>query len=383
MKHQFIITCSLGFEEILCKEIRRLNLQHVKAEIGTVRFQGTISDGLKACLWTRLGSRVLLRLDRFQGLSSEELYEGIYAIPWEDHMHPTASLWIDFIGYSKQLRHSQFAARKAKDAIVDRFRDRTGQRPNVDKDADLRIHIHLRHGVFTVSIDLCGQPLHIRTPDRRISDAPLKENLAAALLHLSGWVKAQKRGIPLIDPLCGSGSIALEAMGIACNSAPNLHRKEWIFQRWTGYSSSDWEPLIEEAKDLRKQKPDVDIFAMDIDASAIKACQFNARQQQLPAPQLTCQPVSSLHPPSSTGYVITNPPYGERIGAHSHVDKVYQDLGQTLQRFVDWKAYLLCPSNELYQATGLRRTEERYTLRNGPLKCRFLELQLPSTTVDE
>jgi 23S rRNA (guanine2445-N2)-methyltransferase / 23S rRNA (guanine2069-N7)-methyltransferase len=378
MKHHFIVTCSLGFEDVLCSELRRLNLNHVKTDIGSVHFQGKLRDGLKACVWTRLGSRVLLRLHRFQGLSADDLYEGIYSIPWEEHMDVSGSLWIDFIGYSKQLRHSQFAARKAKDAIVDRFRDKTNQRPDVDKDADLRIHVHLRHGVFTVSIDLCGIPLHVRTPNRKISDAPLKENLAACLLHHSGWIKAQKRGVPLIDPLCGSGSIALEAMGIACNAAPNLHRTEWNFQRWKGYDATVWKSVEEEATDLRKS-PEVEIYAMDIDPKSIKSTQYNAQQQNIPIPKVICQPVSMLEPPSSEGYIVTNPPYGERIGAHAHVDQVYKELGKVLHQFVNWKVYLLCPANELYQATGLQRTDNRYTLRNGPIKCRFLELEIPSS----
>ena len=381
MKHHFIATCSLGFEEVLCKELRRLNIQHVKADIGTVRFQGPLRDGLRACLWSRLASRVLLRIHRFQGLSQDDLYEGIYDIPWEDHITPNGRLWIDFIGYSKQLRHSQFAARKAKDAIVDRFRDRCGTRPSVDKDADLRIHVHLKHGVFTVSIDLCGQPLHLRTPDRRISDAPLKETLAAALLHMSGWIKGYSKGLPLVDPMCGSGTIALEAIGIACNAAPNLYRSSWNFQRWLGHQPDIWKEIVEHAYDTRRPEPEADIYASDIDANAINACKFNAQKQNLPPPQLTCQPLKSLLPPTNTaGFIITNPPYGERIGSHAHVEQLYAELGAQLLLFQDWRAFLLCPPNELYQHTGFARRGERHTVRNGQIKCRFIELKLPTST---
>ena len=134
-----------------------------------------------------------MEIGRFEGTTQEELYDGVYELQWEEHMNVTGTLWIDFTGQSKDIRHTQFAARKAKDAIVDRFRDQTGNRPSVDKDADLRIHIHLHHGLFTVSIDLCGTPLHVRTPDKHITDAPLKETLAAAMIYASGWDKAIKR----------------------------------------------------------------------------------------------------------------------------------------------------------------------------------------------
>lgn len=388
MKHYFTVTCSRGFEPILCKELRRLNLNNVKEGIGSVRFQGTISDGLKACLWTRLGSRVLLEISRFSGMDADELYDGMREIPWEDHMGVTDSLWINFTGYSKQIRHSQFAARKAKDAIVDRFRDQTGSRPSVDKDGTLRIHIHLQHGLFSVSIDLCGEPLHLRTPNRQITDAPLKENLAAALLHWSGWVKEVKKGAPLLDPLCGSGSIVLEAMGIACNKAANIERDEWNFKNWKQFDAKIWEKLVKEAKKQELSEPMAPIFAQDIDATAIKYVRENAKAQKLPAPNLKVSPVQRLTPPAPTGFIVSNPPYGERIGSHAHVDSVYADLGHALKENFkgnleedseapqSWRVFLLCPPNDLYLATGYARTEERITLHNGPLKCRFLELNL-------
>lgn len=203
VKSKFVVTCSHGFEPFLQKELSRLNIQKLKSGNGSVQFTGTLEDAYRAMLWSRLGSRVLMEIGRFEGTTQEELYDGVYEIPWEEHMDVTGTLWIDFTGLSRDIRHTQFAARKAKDAIVDRFRDQTGNRPSVDKEADLRIHIHLHHGLFTVSIDLCGTPLHVRTPDKHITDAPLKETLAAAMLYASGWDRAYKKGHPLLDPMCG------------------------------------------------------------------------------------------------------------------------------------------------------------------------------------
>ena len=376
MKYYFTVTCSRGFEPILCKELRRLHLNQIKEGTGSVRFRGSISDGLKACLWTRLGSRVLLEVARFSGLNADELYDGMKEIPWEEHMDVTDSIWINFTGYSKQIRHSQFAARKAKDAIVDRFREKTGSRPSVDKDGEIRIHIHLQHGLFSVAIDLCGEPLHLRTPNRQITDAPLKENLAAALLHWSGWVKEASKGIPLLDPLCGSGSIALEAMGISCQKAANIERNEWNFKKWKQFNPKIWEQLVSEAREQERTEPMAPIFARDIDATAIKYVKENAKAQKLPIPNVEVSPVRNLTLPSSQGFIVSNPPYGERIGSHAHVDSVYADLGQALKNFQEWRIFLLCPPNDLYLATGYNRKEDRITLHNGPLKCRFLELDL-------
>lgn len=376
-KHYFIVTCSHGFETILQQELRKLNLNNVTIGTGMARFQGTLRDGYKASVWTRLGSRVLLELSRFEGNNADELYDGIQKIPWEEHLDAEDSLWIDFTGYSKDLRHSQFAARRAKDAIVDRFRDKFGVRPSVDKDGDIRIHIHLQHALFVVSLDLCGTPLHHRTPNKRITDAPLKETLAAALLHHSGWVKQVSKGVDLLDPMCGSGSIAIEAMGIACNKAGNLDREDWLCFRWKQHNPSLWEDVITEANDAKLSKPMATIHASDMDATAIEYVKFNCKQQNLPKIHTTVSPIKRLQKMADTGFLVTNPPYGERIGSHAYLDEIYTDIGTLFHTLPEWRYFLLCPPNELYQKTGFVRKGERVTLYNGPLKCRFLELQLP------
>ena len=381
-KHRCVVTCSHGFEPFLQRELRRINIQNVKTGTGSVQFHDTLSSAYKAMLWSRIGSRVLLEIGRFEGTTQDELYDGMLEIRWEDHMDVDGTLWIDFTGFSKEIRHTQFAARKAKDAIADRFRDRFGRRPSVDKDADLRIHIHLHHGLFVVSIDLCGTPLHQRTPDKHITDAPLKETLAATLLYASGWDKMLKRGFGLLDPMCGSGTIALEAMGLACNRAPGLLRENWNLFQWKQFDAAGWNEIVEMARSQELTEAPCDVFAFDIDAAAIACVKHNAKKQGIPVPTARVQPLRSLTPPSETGFIVSNPPYGERIGSHAHVATPYLDLGQTLSRFQAndfdnaWRCFLLCPPNELYQQTGYNRTEERITLYNGPLKCRFLELDL-------
>ena len=376
VKSKYVVTCSHGFEPYLQKELARLNIQKLKSGHGSVEFTGTLQDAFRTMLWTRLGSRVLMEIGRFEGTSQEELFDGIYDIPWEDHMDVRDTLWIDFTGYSRDIRHTQFASRKAKDAIADRFRDNCGSRPSVDKDADLRIHIHLHHGLFTVSIDLCGVPLHIRTPNKHITDAPLKETLAAAMLYASGWDKAYKKGTPLMDPMCGSGTIVLEAMGMACNRAPGLLRQDWNVFRWKQFEQQQWDTIVQEAKKVALDKPMAPIFGLDMDTSAIECVRYNAKQQKVPLPTLTVQPLHSLNPSVESGWLVTNPPYGERIGSHAHIEGIYQTLGERFKHLEQWRCYLLCPPNDLYQKTGFHRTEERITLYNGPLKCRFIELDM-------
>jgi 23S rRNA (guanine2445-N2)-methyltransferase / 23S rRNA (guanine2069-N7)-methyltransferase len=376
VKSKYVVTCSHGFEPYLQKELARLNIQKLKSGHGSVEFTGTLQDAFRTMLWTRLGSRVLMEIGRFEGTSQEELFDGIYDIPWEEHMDVRDTLWIDFTGYSRDIRHTQFASRKAKDAIADRFRDNCGSRPSVDKDADLRIHIHLHHGLFTVSIDLCGVPLHIRTPNKHITDAPLKETLAAAMLYASGWDKAYKKGTPLMDPMCGSGTIVLEAMGMACNRAPGLLRQDWNVFRWKQFEQKQWDTIVQEAKKVALDKPMAPIFGLDMETSAIECVRYNAKQQKVPLPTLTVQPLHTLNPSVESGWLVTNPPYGERIGSHAHIEGIYQTLGERFKHLEQWRCYLLCPPNDLYQKTGFHRTEERITLYNGPLKCRFIELDM-------
>ena len=169
-------------------------------------------------------------------------------------------------------------------------------------------------------------------------------------------------------------------MGIACNRAPGLLRSEWNVFRWKGFDKSVWDTVYEQAQRVALDKPSVEIIGLDIDASAIECVRYNAKQQGVPVPTLKVQPLSHLKQPLTTGYLVTNPPYGERIGSHAHVAGVYTTLGERLTTFDGWRCFLLCPPNELYQETGFHRTEERITLYNGPLKCRFLELDLKRAT---
>ena len=380
--HTFQAIVSRGAEEACAQELRQLGLQRVVAERGAVRFLGPLADGYRACLWSRIASRILLRLERFHATTPDDLYAGIHRLDWADHLSAGGTLWVDFVGTSKQLRHTNFSAQRTKDAIVDRLRTPSGVRPSVQRESpDLRLHLHLGDGAVTVSVDLSGEALHWRTPDRRMTEAPLKETLAATLLGLADWRRLARRDAPLVDPMCGSGTVLLEAAGIAADVAPGLQRvpAQWGFTRWRGHAVDTWRALLAEARERQaagRARP-VQVWGSDMDVEALDVTWHNARQLGLEgAIRLKRAPVSALRPPPGTtqpGVVVTNPPYGARLGeSEAAVADVYRQLGDALRwEMLGWSAYVLAPAGPLSHAVGLR-TRQRHILHNGPLECRLL-----------
>jgi len=379
MNHIFTAIISRELESILQKELRQIGLQHVVAEIGAVRFRGNYQAGLRAALWSRLASRILLRLHRFDCRDANDLYEGIQEVNWIDHISPTGTLWIDFVGYAKTLKHSGYAAQRAKDAIVDQLRQKTGQRPSVQKeDPDLRLQIHLRNGVATVNLDLCGQPLHLRTPDKQVLDAPLKENLAAALLIHSDWKSYLKKGQPFYDPMCGSGTLLMEAAQMICNQAPNIKRTNWGFARWKQHKPKVWEDLVAEARDLEKTLPNDLLFGADINPQALEYAKMNLLEHHISKISLRRGSFFQLPPPTSTaGLLIANPPYGERLEVGSDLAIFYKKISDTLRtQYMGWNAFLLSTS-DCAKFVALK-TKRRIPIYNGTLKCRYLHYPIRS-----
>jgi len=377
MKHTFTVTVSRGLEDVLATELRRMGLQKVKPERGTVRFFGPLKDGLRACLWCRTGSRVLLQIARFQANHPDELYDALRRIHWEEHLAPDGMLWVDFVGTSRDIRHSQFGARLTKDAVVDRLRTPSGTRPGVDRDnPDVRIHVHLKHSVFTVSIDLSGASLHWRTPKRRMTEAPLKENLAAALLLLMDWPKRSMAGQPLIDPMCGSGTIVQEGAAIAANLPPGRFRRDWGFSRWRGHDPAAWRALLQESHEVQV-RPKSLVLGFDHDEDAVAVARYNCQQLGMSNLTIKKRALSDLQPPEGAppGLLVTNPPYGERIGDDT-LFGLYGHLGDLLRnRMLGYGVGVLAPAGPLSKSIGLR-TDKRHVLHNGPLDCRYLELSI-------
>ena len=384
----FIATAPEGVDPLLAAELMELGATTIKSVRGGIRFQGSLELAYRACLWSRTASRVLLLLAEFPVAEVEALYAGIHALPWEDHLAPDGTLAVEFTGTGSGIDHSHYGAQRVKDAVVDRFRAQCGQRPGVDRQQpDLRIYVLLRDRQATVSLDLSGDSLHRRGYREATVIAPLKETLAAALLLKSGWPDIAAAGGPLLDPLCGSGTLAIEAAWMAGDQAPGLLREHWGFSDWLGHIPVLWNRLLVEAQERRTLgKPRIPlILASDHDPRAVRAALANAQRAGV-ADQIRVErrEFSALQPPRGLpGLLIANPPYGERLGATEDLAEFYTEFGEVLKtRFGGWRAALFTSNPELGKRMGLR-AEKVHVFHNGPLDCRLLRFRVePEFFVD-
>ena len=376
----FFATTPKGIESLLAAELRRLGAASVRETRAGVAFEGDLAVAYRCCLWSRLANRILLPLARFAAASPEALYVGVQSIAWDEHLSVDASLAIDFTASQSKITHSQYGALKAKDAIVDQFRERYGRRPDVQRERPaLRINIYLHKDEATVGIDLSGESLHRRGYRSEAMAAPMKENLAAAVLLRAGWPEVAKAGGPLLDPLCGSGTLLIEGALMAADIAPGLTRDYFGFLGWRGHDAALWQTLIEEATTRRDagltQLPD--IIGYDADRQAVRAATDNIAQAGLGAyihverRQLgDCTPPSAKH--TAPGLLVTNPPYGERLGEVSELQYLYAHLGEQIKtHFTGWHAAVFTGNPELGKRMGLR-ARKLYALYNGALECKLL-----------
>ena len=377
---RFFATASRGTEEVLAEELDGLGAAPVLALRGGVRFGTTLEHVYRACLWSRVASRVLIPLDVFEIRDAEELYAGVHAIPWTDHLGPERTMAVAVAGADSPAGPSHFVALKTKDAIVDRIRAVEGARPNVDKRSpDLRIHVHVRGPRVTVSLDLAGQGLHHRGLERRAAAAPLRENLAAALLRMTGWPR-QARETPLLDPMCGSGTLLLEAAAMALDLAPGLARGGFGAPGWRRHDAGLWKRLREEAEQRQADagKGPLRIAGLDASTAAVRGTRDMVRRAGLQRHiRVDAGELRDASPPwRDSGILVTNPPYGERIGEAGELGPLYELLGDVLkQRFPGWTAWVLSGNRALEKRIGLRPASKR-ELFNGPIACRWLEIPI-------
>ncbi len=387
-KQTFIATAPEGIEPLLTAELTELGATALKPVRGGIRFQGPLELAYRACLWLRTASRVLLPLAEFPVTEVDALYAGIRALPWEEHLAPDGTLAVEFTGTGSGIDHSHYGAQRVKDAVVDRFRAQCGQRPNVDRhQPDLRIHVLLRDDQATVSLDWSGDSLHRRGYREATVIAPLKETLAAALLLKSGWPDVVTAGGPLLDPLCGSGTLAIEAAWIAGDHAPGLLRERWGFSGWLGHVPALWKRLRAEAQERREAgRARIPlIWASDHDPKAVRAALTNAHRAGVADRiRIERREFSAIQPPPGLpGLLIANPPYGERLGTAEDLSEFYPQFGEVLKtRFTGWRAALFTGNPELGKRMGLR-AEKVHSFHNGPLDCRLLRFRVePQFFVD-
>ncbi len=378
----FLATCPAGVADLLAAEIIAQGATAARELRGGVEFEGSIEIAYRVCLWSRTASRVLLRLADVPGADAKVLYDGVRSVDWSAHLFPDGTLAVDFTGTSEGITHTNFGAQRVKDAIVDGFRARHGKRPSVDlRNPDLRVNVHLRHDVAALSIDLSGESLHRRGYRLRGVAAPLKENLAAAILLRSGWPDLAAQSWDCLDPLCGSGTLIIEAALMATDSAPGLLRERFGFTRWRGHQPNLWQRLLEEARERRVQgraHRRGRCLGFDHDAAAIRAAIDNAERAGLRGElHFERRPLTELERPSEQpGLLVTNPPYGERVGEINELGNLYRELGAKLrEHFVGWKVTILTGNPPQARELGIR-ARRSHTLWNGPLECRLLRFDI-------
>jgi len=380
----FFAVVPSGVESLLVDELKGLGAVGVSASRSGAFFQGELATGYRACLWLRTANRVLLPLSRFRAETPDALYQGVQQIRWERHMEPEGSFAVDFTSSRSRIHHSRYGALKVKDAVVDQFREGFGTRPSVNLlRPDIRLNVYLVKDEATLSLDLSGESLHKRGYRGDAGSAPLKENLAAAILLRAGWPEISERGGGLMDPMTGSGTLPIEAALMAAGIAPGLLRTYYGFLKWKGHRPEIWERLLDEARGrraagLRRLPP---IVGYDADPGAVRNALVNLERAGLRgAVHVEKRELADLvpHPgmKGPPGLVVINPPYGERLGEMCELRSLYADLGMRLKNhFNGWRVSLFTGNAELGKEMGLR-AEKKYSLYNGPIACKLLNFRI-------
>lgn len=371
-----MLPCPKGCEEVLAAEVRDLDIEVSDVRSTAVHALGTLADGYRLCLWSRVASRVLLELVEIEAEDDDALYAGLRQISWWDHFDPSHTFAIGSSKSAKSPFPPHYWVQRAKDAIVDAFREHGGVRPSIDKKApSLRFHLHVGERVHALSIDFSGGALHRRGYRRAGGRAPLKENLAAAILYLGGWPEAARRGTPLLDPTCGSGTFVVEGALMATRCAPGLLRERFGFEHWSQHDPALFEQEVDAARTARMAECTAPIYGFDASASALS----HARQSLAAAGverhvSLAQMELDKLEKPAEAGLLVCNPPYGHRLGDEATLFLFYQSLGDTLKRSFDgWTAYVFAAHGSNLKHLGLRPTR-RHVLYNGAIECRLLEI---------
>ncbi|HHE3653995.1 TPA: bifunctional 23S rRNA (guanine(2069)-N(7))-methyltransferase RlmK/23S rRNA (guanine(2445)-N(2))-methyltransferase RlmL [Pasteurella multocida] len=370
---QLFATTARGFEELLKVELTDLGAMDCQITQGGVHFHADEETQYRVLLWTRLASRILLPIVTCKVYSDLDLYSAVVGQNWLDYFDEKAHFMVDFNGTNREIRHTQFGAMRVKDGIVDYF-ERVGKpRPNVDKSQpDIRIHAYLNREELVISLDLSGDALHMRGYREDTGKAPLRETLAAAIVLRSGW----QLGTPLVDPMCGSGTLLIEAAQMQANIAPQLHRLHWGFDFWKGHNQQAWDKVKGEAIELAQQtfnqNQKANFYGCDLDHRVLQKAKRNAQNAGV-AHLIQWQQgdVAALKNPfvEEKGTVICNPPYGERLGTTPALIALYSVFGQRLkQQFSDWNVSIFSGEPALLDCLRLR-SHRQFKAKNGPLDC--------------
>jgi 23S rRNA (guanine2069-N7)-methyltransferase / 23S rRNA (guanine2445-N2)-methyltransferase len=382
---RFLASAPRGLPDLLARELQACGAQELRERSTGVAFIGTLESAYRACLWSRTANRVFLELASFEARDALEFHAAVRRIDWTAHLKPGATLACDFSGRHPAITHTHFGALRLKDGIVDALREATGSRPDIALERpDVRVHAHAHGTHITVAIDLAGESLHRRGYRAAAGEAPLKENVAAGVLLRAGWPALAARGAEFLDPLCGSGTLCIEAALIAGDRAPGLTRDYFGFLGWRGHDASLWERLRTEARARAGagEASAATVRGRDRDVYAIRTARENsARAGVAGRLQLEVGALADAAPlaggsPDCPGLLATNPPYGVRLEDREGARAVHRELGAVLRaRFVGWSAAVLTGAPELGMELGLR-ARRTHTLWNGSIECRLLRIEV-------
>lgn len=373
MNQQFFATCPRGLEALLVRELEGSGAKNIKQTDGGVAFLGDLDVCYQVNLHSRIATRVLWQVTRGQYVNEEDLFQAAYKVNWPNWFDVKHDFMVKVTGVKCPLKSLEFVTLRIKDAVCDKFREKVGSRPYIDtKKPAVRIHAYLTAEHYILYVDTSGDALYQRGNRKASIEAPLRENLAAGILKLSGWQVGQ----PLLDPMCGSGTFLLEAAMMALNVAPGLHRS-FGFEKLKNFESDTWKKVKSAAQKLVKPVSFQKIYGSDADLRAVRIAKRNLEEAgYLEAVQLSQFDILEVPPPADSGVLVANPPYGVRIGEGEDLNALYPKLGETLKRkFAGWNTYFL--TNNLQMPKLMRLAPSKKTpLFNGPLECRLFEIKM-------
>lgn len=373
-KFNMIATTQFGLEEVLAEELNQLGAQEVKISTRAVEFTGDQALLYRANIWCRTAIRILVPFADFHARNEEDLYRKISRIRWRRYLSLSQTFAINAVVSNSTFQHSLFLAQLTKDAIVDQFRRETGERPSVDvARPDVRFNLHMYDNQVTLSLDASGDSLHRRGYRLQTNVAPLNEVLAAGIILLTGW----DRKSPFIDPMCGSGTLLIEAALLAYNIAPGLYRgNNFGFVAWPDFDQKLFDQVVGEARAARLPDAEIDIIGSDIDCDYIEAARHNITEAGLEDEiRVRVGDIKEAQRVGEQGVVVLNPPYGERIGSPD-LNALYKTIGDALKtNFSGYDAFVFTGNQEASKHIGLR-TSRRIPLYNGPIECRLLKYEL-------
>lgn len=384
-QREFVANCAVGMEMLVCDEVRSFGGKEIEQNPGVVWWKGSLETGYLGCLWSRYSSKILLKLDSFKIENDTDLYNRIKDFSWQDHLNNSLTFSVSCsVTRDSVIDHSHFAALRVKDGLVDSFREKGLNRPNVVKNKpDIRIHLFIDKFSATLYLDMSGESLHRRGYRSSTGIAPLKETLGAAIVKLAGWGEDIHPDQTLIDPMCGSGTLLIEAALLFGDSAPGLTRRYFGFSKWLGHKSDLWKNLVNEAiarEEVGLDKKWPKITGYDCDKKVVRVARENVKRAGLEDYiDIQVKEVGHLQEHSGKGFIISNLPFGERLSEKEEVYYLYRGLGKIMKKnFQGWNISLFISQPDLVDRLNLKVTSS-YPLKNGPIFCKLFNGVVDST----